>query len=480
MSIVILFAIAYGAVLMALFAYGFNGYVLVTLRRRWTPPAEIEIEDWPHVVVQLPVYNERDVVTRVIEAVGRLRYPGRLTIQVLDDSTDDTPALVKAALDRLDHRDLTLQHVRREDRVGYKAGALAHGMTLTDAELVLILDADFLPEPDFLIETVPRLTSSDVACVQTRWGHLNRDHSALTRGQALGIDVHFAVEQRARAAANWPVAFNGSGGLWRREAIDDAGGWSGDTLTEDLDLSYRAWLRGWKTVYVDRVVCPAEIPETMLAFKAQQRRWARGSTAVARKLLGQIWRSPASFGCKLQATLHLTHYSVHPLILLSSLLALPLGWLAPTGSPLWMVLPVMAMATGGPMRMALAASADEGLPWSRRLRDLGRVMMLGTGLALSNTIAVAKGWFGGPAEFERTAKGGAGSSYRTTADRLGAGELLWAAGCAGGAVWLASRGVIVMVPFLLLYAAGLATVGIATLRETRAARTHRSIATQEA
>ncbi|HTM21127.1 MAG TPA: glycosyltransferase, partial [Kofleriaceae bacterium] len=232
--------LGYALVLVPLFVYGINSYVLLWWRRRWREPAAWSaVGQWPATAVQIPIYNERDVVARVIDAAGRLRYPGSLLVQVLDDSTDDTSELAAAALSRLRERGVAVQHVRRGDRTGYKAGALAHGMTLTDAELFLVLDADFVPGPDFLIDTVPLLVSPDVACVQARWGHLNRERDGFTRAQALGIDVHFAIEQRARAAARWTVAFNGTAGLWRRTALDAAGGWSADTLTEDLDLSYR-------------------------------------------------------------------------------------------------------------------------------------------------------------------------------------------------------------------------------------------------
>jgi len=465
MSAAVIFAGVYGMVLGLLFAFGINGYALLWLRRRFEPPRSREPASWPRLAVQIPVYNERDVVARVIAAAGRLEYPGLLEVQVLDDSDDDTPAVAAAALRELERAGVAVDHVRRRDRVGFKAGALEDGLVRTDAELLLILDADFVPEPDFLLRTVPYLCEPDVACVQTRWGHLNREHGPLTRGQALGIDVHFLIEQRARAAAGWTVAFNGSGGVWRRAALEDAGGWSADTLTEDLDLSYRAWLAGWRIVYAHDVTCPAEIPERILAFKAQQRRWARGSTATALKLLGRIWRAPRSFGAKIQATLHLTHYCVHPLMLMSAALALPLGWLGSAGSSWWTILPPLAMATGGPVTMALVAGADEGLPIGRRLRELGVLMLLGTGLALSNTLAVISGALRGGGVFERTAKGGRRSSYLSPGDGLGIAEMACAAACAALAAWLVACGIYTMAPFLVLYAAGLSRVGIATLRE---------------
>lgn len=480
MSLAVVFAVIYGVVLALLFGYGVNGYALLLARRVWREPRAPEPTRWPHVVVQLPVYNERDVVRRLVRAAAGLRYPGKLELQVLDDSTDDTTALIAAEIRRLAAAGVDIRHLRRERRLGFKAGALADGLACTDAELVLILDADFVPPPGLLLQLVPHALIDDVACVQGRWGHLNRDASGLTRAQALGIDVHFAVEQRARAAAGWPVAFNGSGGLWRRDALVDAGGWSADTLTEDLDLSYRAWLRGWRLRYVDVAECPAEIPEHIAAFKAQQRRWARGSTETARKLLGRVWRSRARLGAKLQATLHLTHYFVHPLMLLSAALALPLGWLAPASHRWWSVLPPLALATGGSIAMALAATAGRGLSARERVRDVGRLMLLGVGLAVSNTIAVARGLRSRGGVFERTPKGGARSSYALAADPLAVAELACAAACAALAVWLAARGILAMTPFLLLYAAGLARVGGASLRHSLRERARAALFAREA
>ena len=479
MSAITLFAALYAAVLASLFAYGVNGYVLLFYRRRWRDPSAPPPERWPDVTVQIPVFNERDVVGRVLDAAASLRYPGRLDIQLLDDSTDDTPRVAAPVLARLGSEGVQVQHIRRDAREGFKAGALAEGLGHTDAELLLLLDADFVPPEDFLMRAVPLFTAPEIACVQTRWGHLNREDRPLTRGQALGIDVHFYVEQRARAAAGWPVAFNGSGGLWRRSAIEDAGGWSADTLTEDLDLSYRAWLRGWRTVYADEIECPAEIPERMVAFKAQQRRWARGSTAVARKLLGPIWRARASLGAKVQATLHLTHYTVHPLILLSAVLAIPLGMLTPASSSWWTLLPPLAMATGGPVAMAIAAAREEGRPRRGLPREIATLMLLGTGLALSNTIAVVAGLVSPRGVFERTPKGGRSSSYLTATDRLGIAEVALAIGCALLALWLVARGIYTMSPFLLLYAAGLGRVGVATLRESWGLGRQRAAMTEE-
>lgn len=457
-------AIVYVAVLFALFAFGVDGYVLLWKRRRYVPPAAPAPPRWPDVLVQIPVFNERDVATRAVQAAGRLRTNGgRLTVQILDDSDDDTVERVARAVEALQAQGIAAEHVRRGTRAGFKAGALAAGLERSSAELVAIFDADFVPPPDFLLRAVPVLEDPGVACVQGRWGHLNRDDGALTRAQALGIDVHFAIEQRARAAAGWPVSFNGSAGVWRRAALEDAGGWSADTLTEDLDLAYRAALHGWRIAYVDDLVCPGEVPPSLPAFKAQQRRWARGSTEVAKKLLGPLWHSSLGLGAKLQATLHLLHYCVHPLLLLSAVLALPLCLWASPADALWTVLAPLAMATGGPLAMAVRTARDRHAGAFTIARDAACMMVLGVGLALSNTVAVLGGLGGRRAAFERTPKGGLSSSYGRTRDVLGPFEVAAGVACLLLGGFTASRGIPSLVPFLVLYGVGLCVVGFGSL-----------------
>lgn len=460
-------AVAYGLVLLALFVFGANGYVLLARRRRYRVPVSPAPPRWPDVLVQLPVFNERDVATRAVEAAGRLAYPGKISIQVLDDSDDDTPERVAAAVSTLARRGVAAEHVRRGGREGFKAGALAAGLARSDAPFVAIFDADFVPPPDFLTRAVPHFEDPGVACVQGRWTHINRHDGPLTRAQALGIDVHFSIEQRARAAAGWPVSFNGSGGLWRRSALEEAGGWSADTLTEDLDLAYRAALGGARVVYADDLECPGELPTSLAAFKAQQRRWARGSTEVARKLLGRLWRSELPLGAKAQATLHLLHYLVHPLLLASAALALPLCLTATDAGALWTILAPLAMATGGPLAMALGTGRERGLPARELLRDTVVMVILGVGLAVSNSVAVWGALRGRRGVFERTPKGGLRSSYRSRPESLGAIEIAAGATCLAFAAWIAMRGMPSLVPFLVLYGLGLLAVGVGSHRGTR-------------
>ena len=261
-------------------------------------------QDLPKVTVQLPLYNERYVVARLIEAVARLDYPAdRLEIQVLDDSSDDTSDIVAQTLAALPP-DLRVHHIQRGDRSGFKAGALAHGLQTATGDYVAIFDADFVPPPGFLRQIIPHLGDPDVGLVQARWGHTNRRHSALTQVQALLLDGHFRIEQPARSTNACLFNFNGTAGVFRRRCIEEAGGWHHDTLTEDMDLSYRAQLAGWKFVYLPELRCPAELPTDMNGFLTQQHRWAKGSIQTARKHLGTIFRSQLSWLAKTESVFH--------------------------------------------------------------------------------------------------------------------------------------------------------------------------------
>ena len=287
--------VLYGVCVLLLSLYGANSLVLIWLflRHRDDSGAEpLAPETWPHVTVQLPIYNELHIVERLLTAAARLDYPGdRLEIQVLDDSTDETRRVASQTVARLRAQGTDIVHIVRPNRAGYKAGALAAGLDQAKGELIAMFDADFDPPAVFLRNVVPHFADSAVGCVQTRWGHLNRDYSPFTRAQALGVDGHFVVEQTARSRSGMFVNFNGSAGVWRRRCIDDAGGWQGDTLTEDLDLSYRAQLRGWRIAYLPDVIVPAELPAQISGFKRQQARWAQGSIQTALKLVGPLLRS---------------------------------------------------------------------------------------------------------------------------------------------------------------------------------------------
>jgi cellulose synthase/poly-beta-1,6-N-acetylglucosamine synthase-like glycosyltransferase len=476
-------AIAFYVVLLLLMlAYGTNTVLLVVIhalnrhRARSAPPPPDRI---PRVTVQLPVYNEENVVVRLLESVGNLDWPAdRLEIQLLDDSTDRTPEVAAPVVARLQARGLDVTHIRRHSRAEYKAGALKYGMARCKGEFIAVFDADFAPTPEFLRKALGRFADPRVAAVQGRWTHLNREHSGLTRAEALAIDGHFGVEQAARYWAGWFLNFNGSAGVWRRAAIEDAGGWSGDTLTEDLDLSYRVQLCGWKMVYDTDLVCPSELPVDLAAFKAQQRRWATGSMQTARKLLPSIWRSGASLASKVQATLHLTHYAVHLLIALTALLSVPCV-LWPGASiasrSLWTLLLPFALAMSGPTLLHIYAQRVlEGR--NVRFRDLGLLTLFGIGIAVSNGRAVLEAFRGPGGEFVRTPKLGIRSRaerpanrYRVKSDGLLGLETGLALYCVGASLGLAWVGVYEIAPFMMLDAAGFAAVAVVGHAEARAA-----------
>jgi cellulose synthase/poly-beta-1,6-N-acetylglucosamine synthase-like glycosyltransferase/mono/diheme cytochrome c family protein len=463
--------------LCALFLYASNAYVMVALhwRHRRDPQAVPPLPDpLPFVTVQLPLFNERYVAARLLQAVGMFEYPReRLEIQVLDDSTDDTPDIVAAVAAQLRAKGIDVLHLRRQVRTGFKAGALAEGLTCARGEFIAIFDADFVPPPDFLEATLGHF-APDVAVVQTRWGHLNRRFSPLTLAQSLGIDGHFAVEQTARARSGLLLNFNGTAGVWRKAAILDAGGWAHDTLTEDLDLSYRAQLRGWRIVYRPDIVSPAELPVVVAGFKSQQRRWAKGSIQTARKLLPALWRSPLGWWKKYQGTLHLTYYLIHPLMLLGVFLAFPLRALAVLGpdsaAPSW-VGGIFALATLGPASMLLYAQRTLDPAWWRRAWELATVMVIGVGLALSTSLAVLGAFLGRGREFIRTPKFGIagttgswrGKSYAAGSPWGGIAELALGGYCAVTAWVFYSDGQYAVTPFLALYAAGFLSVGTLTV-----------------
>ncbi len=403
---------AYAIVLGLLGLFGLHRLYLVALlvmtsaKKRAVPiedPAE-----WPMVTVQLPVFNELYVVTRLLDAVAALDYPReRLEIQVLDDSDDGTSAAVAERVAGLASAGLAVQHLRRSDRIGYKAGALEAGMGTARGEFICVFDADFVPTADFLRRAMPHFSDATVGMVQARWSHLNRGRSLLTRIQAIFLDAHFAIEHAARNQAGRYFNFNGTAGVWRRAAIEEAGGWQHDTLTEDLDLSYRAQLAGWHFVYLNDLEAPAELPESVAAFKSQQRRWTRGAVQTARKLLPRIWRAPVPLSTKLEATFHLTSNLAYVLMVLLALLVFPamvlraqsIGtWL------LWLEAPVLLFGTGSICIYFAIAQRAVGGSWLGAVVRLPALMALGAGLALNNTLAAIRG-LGGPAgEFVRTPK----------------------------------------------------------------------------
>ena len=385
--------------------YGLNSLLLTLIywwvRRRQPPPSPAP-STWPSVTVQLPIYNELHVVERLIAAATALDYPRELLqIQVLDDSSDATTSIAQQAVARARSRGVEIQCLHRTSRAGFKAGALAEGLRCARGELLAVFDADFVPPPDLLRQLVPFFSSPEVGCVQARWDHLNRNYSLLTRLQAMGIDGHFVVEQRARSEAGLLLNFNGSGGVWRRACIEAAGGWQSDTLAEDLDLSYRAQLAGWRILYVPGAMVPGELPPQMDALRRQQARWAGGSIRVALKVLPALFRSGLTVPAKIEGALHLTGYLVHPLLLLTLLLSLPI---ALGGARVAGLAPYFFMAAIGPPLLYLTAQTQRGPGWWRDLALAPLLLLLGAGLALNNSVAMARAVLGQRGDFQRTPK----------------------------------------------------------------------------
>ena len=410
----VLIVVLYFGVVGALFVYGLNFFYLTYLawRKRGAQPSPppLAASAWPRVTVQLPIYNELYVAERLVRAVAQLDYPAALLeIQVLDDSTDETVEVVRAAVERLRAQGVNIVQLRRAHRDGFKAGALAEGLARAHGEFVAIFDADFIPPPDFLKRALPYFADERLAFVQTRWGYVNRDYSLLTHLQSLMIDAHFVVEQFARFHGGYWFNFNGTAGVWRRAALEDAGGWRADTLTEDLDVSYRALLRGWRAAYVRDIEVSSELPASFSAYRRQQHRWARGSLECARKFLPQVWRAPISLAQKMQATLHLTGYGVHLLMVL--LAALYPAMLIVSGRHVeWVRLFGLALIFSATTlaQLTFLAASQQGLGrrWWQVLPLLVMNMAFGAGMMLNTLRAAVDSLWGRRGVFERTPKFG--------------------------------------------------------------------------
>ncbi|RDV16211.1 glycosyltransferase [Pontibacter diazotrophicus] len=379
-------------------------------RRKHQRAPYTQQQNWPAVTVQLPVYNERYVVARLLEAVAAFDYPhNRLQIQILDDSTDDTTAIIEDKLKVYPH--LNIQHIRRVERTGYKAGALQHGLAKATGEYIAIFDADFLPKPDFLKQTIPAFTNPQIGVVQTRWSHLNSDYSLLTRLQAFGLNAHFTVEQTGRNSGGHFMNFNGTAGVWRKACILDTGGWQADTLTEDLDLSYRAQLRGWQFLYLEDVEAPAELPAAMGALKSQQFRWTKGAAETARKHLGRVMRSNVSLSTKLHAFFHLLNSAIFVCVLLTAILSVPVLFLknnAPELAPFFKLGYALLLSLAALIAFYWTAhDAHSASAWRTTVRFVPEFILflsISMGLSLHNSIAVLEGYFGKKTPFVRTPK----------------------------------------------------------------------------
>lgn len=476
--------IPYFIVLILLASYGAHRYVLVYLyyknkkNRTTEPPAYFE--ELPRVTVQLPIFNEQYVVDRLLDSICKLQYPReKLDIQLLDDSTDETVEVASNLVERYAALGHPVTYHHRTNREGFKAGALAEGLKTAKGEFIAIFDADFVPPEDFLLKVIHHFTNPKTGMVQTRWTHINRNYSFLTEVEAIMLDGHFVLEHSGRARSDVFFNFNGTAGMWRRHAIDDAGGWQHDTLTEDTDLSYRAQLEGWKFVYLQDVECPAELPVEMTAFKTQQARWAKGLIQTSKKILPTVLKSDVPRHVKIEAWFHLTSNLSYPLMIVLSVLLLPAmiirfyqGWF----QMLYIDLPLF-MASTFSISSFYLVSQKELFPrtWPRAFLFLPFLMALGIGLTITNTRAVLEALLGKQTAFARTPK------YRVESkkDRVGAkkyrkrlgwvpwAELLIGTYFASTVYYAIVNENYITVPFLLLFVIGYWVTGLMSLLQGR-------------
>jgi len=411
-----IFMSLYTFMLVVVSMYGLHRYVIVFLyyrNRKKTPTPAGQFETLPRVTIQLPMYNERMVARRIIEGACEIDYPrDLLQIQVLDDSTDETREIARAAVDEARAAGFDIEYIHRDNRMGYKAGALENGLRTATGEFITIFDADFLPEPTMLKRSIQYFTDPKVCVVQTRWDHLNRDDSMLTRSQAIFLDGHFAIEHVARNRSERFMSFNGTAGTWRKQAIADAGGWQHDTLTEDLDLSYRAQLRGWTFVFLPDLTAPAELPPEMMAFKAQQFRWTKGGAQTALKLLPRVLLSKMPLKVKIEGFFHLTGFTLHIYMMFLVLMLFPAMYMqtVPMSSgTFWrgaFDITVFSLATMSAAVFYLASQYELSRDWRSVIKYLPMLMALGVGLCVSNTKAILEALVGKKSEFVRTPKYG--------------------------------------------------------------------------
>ena len=473
-------AVYFGA-LTALAGYGMHRWYLLWLYARHkgdeADPGPLPA-DPPVLTIQLPIFNEMYVVERLVDAVAAIDYPrDRLEIQVLDDSTDETVEIAARAVKKVRNLGFRIEHLHRSDRSGFKAGALEAGLARARGELVAVFDADFLPRPDFAKRLVPWFNDPAVGMVQARWGHLNRMFSALTRVQAMFLDGHFVIEHTARNRSGRFFNFNGTAGSWRRSCIADAGGWQHDTLTEDLDLSYRAQMKGWRFVYVPGYTVPAELPVEMTAFKSQQHRWAKGSIQTARKLLPSILNSGLPAKVKLEAIFHLTANVGYLLVLALVVLVVPSIWLRSDISP-WLLilvdLPLFCLSTVSIAMFYVQAHREALGSWQGVLRWVPFLMAVGIGLSINNTRAVLEALRGKVSGFRRTPKYNlaGGESAASRRYRIRINRDTWIELCLAG-YFLAAIGAALVsglwaaVPFLLLFGTGYGYTAGSTLLQSR-------------
>lgn len=402
--------IGYFLSLTILFVFGLHGFIMLYYHKKYrdnNPVPKPQIDENATVTIQLPLYNELYVAERLIKATCEIEYPkDKLEIQVLDDSTDETTEIVANIVKQKQAEGFDIKHIRRGTREGFKAGALKYGLERAKGEFVAIFDADFIPHKDFLKKTLSFFTDEKVGLVQTRWEHLNGDYSILTKAQALALDGHFVIEQTVRNKAGFFINFNGTGGIWRKSCIEDAGNWHADTLTEDLDLSYRAQLKGWRFVFLKDFTSPAELPSEINALKSQQFRWTKGAVETAKKILPLVWKSDIPLRVKLQSTFHLTNNLVFPFILLAAILNVPLIFIKNSGSheAYFAIMSIFVLAFISSFLFYMYAQKDIRTDWRKKIVLFPLFMAGSMGFAVNNSRAVIEGLLNRKSEFVRTPK----------------------------------------------------------------------------
>jgi cellulose synthase/poly-beta-1,6-N-acetylglucosamine synthase-like glycosyltransferase len=471
--------IGYFLSLAILFIFGCHGFIMIYYHRKYKAVKHSQKNEFSPdsvVTIQLPLYNEMYVAERLIDSVCEIEYPKeKLEIQVLDDSTDETAQIVRKVVEQKKSEGFDIHHVRRGSREGFKAGALKAGLKTARGEYIAIFDADFIPHKDFLRKTLPFFSSDGIGMVQTRWEHINGDYSILTKAQALALDGHFVIEQTVRNKAGFFINFNGTGGIWRKKCIEDAGNWHEDTLTEDLDLSYRAQLNGWKFVFLKDFTSPAELPSEINALKNQQFRWTKGAIETAKKILPSVWRSKVPLRVKLQATFHLTNNLVFPFILLAAILNVPLIFIKNSGSYeiYFAILSLFVLAFISSFLFYLFSQKDIRTDWRKKIVMFPIFMAGSMGFAVNNSRAVIEGLLSRKSEFVRTPKfkvvdnndSWIGKKYLNT--KLGLSvivELIMAIYCLIGIVSSIYFVEIAALPFQILFFTGFSFVAFTSIK----------------
>lgn len=464
-----LFLVVYFFILITVFVYASHRYYMVYLyykHQKDKPELNGTLDKLPRVTIQLPIYNEMYVTRRLITASCNIDYPRELLdIQVLDDSSDETVEVARECVKEFREKGFDIHHVRRENRVGFKGGALSNGLLTAKGEFIAVFDADFVPKRDILQRTIHYFRDKSIGMVQTRWAYLNRKYSLITRIQAIMLDGHFVIEHTARNWSGRFFNFNGTAGIWRKEAIETAGGWQNDTLTEDLDLSYRSQLKGWKFIFLKDEVSPSEIPVEINGFKSQQHRWAKGSIQTAKKLLPKILKSDLPWKVKIEAFFHLTNNVSYLLMLILSVLIYPsmvarinIGWF----QMLVTDVPFLLVATVGISFFYLCSQKEAYRNWKSRMFYLPMLMSLGIGLSVNNSKAVLEALFNRQTEFKRTPKykiegikdKWLGKKYRVKIDFLIIMELLLGIYFTFNIYFAYVNKIFVSIPFLMIFQVG--------------------------